>query len=232
MALGGARRAVGGGGQGVAARAGGGVRDGQRCAEQLHIAPPTIYVAAQDRAREAHTLGTDDEHYVVLSGGLVAELTQAELADVIGRQCGRIQNQHVLPGTALSYLEHFASRYVRWIVAPALATLRSWARRAEVTCDRAGLVCTATSTSRRRRWARPAWREYVEALRVFAESEYYRAMLKQPGGMTPEACDERVGEILRGKGGGGGGRDEDRAHDGGGEDRAHDGDPPDEDGDE
>jgi hypothetical protein len=27
-------------------------------------------------------------------------------------------------------------------------------------------------------------------------------MMKQPGGMTPEACDERVGEILKGKGGG------------------------------
>ena len=169
---------------------------GERCAEQLHIAPPTIYVAAQNRAREAHTLGTDDEHYVVLSGGLVAELTEAELADVIGRQCGRIQNQHVLPGTALFYLEHFASRYVRWIVAPALATLRSWSRRAEVTCDRAGPAVHA----RPRRLGVGAGKtgvaaEYVEALRVFAESEYYRAMLKQPGGMTPEACDERVGEI-------------------------------------
>ena len=26
-------------------------------------------------------------------------------------------------------------------------------------------------------------------------------MRKEPGGMTPEACDERVGEILKGKGG-------------------------------
>ena len=97
---------------------------------------------ANDRGRAAHTLGTDDEAYVVLSGGLVEELTEAELADVIGRQCGRIQNQHVLPATALFYLEHFASRYVRWIVAPALAALRGWSRRAEVTCDRAGLLCT------------------------------------------------------------------------------------------
>ncbi|MCA1665317.1 MAG: dynamin family protein, partial [Myxococcales bacterium] len=73
---------------------------GERCAERLHIAAPTIYVAPNNRAREAHTLGTDDEHYVVLSGGLVDELTEAELGDVIGRQCGKIQNQHVLPATA------------------------------------------------------------------------------------------------------------------------------------
>jgi hypothetical protein len=173
---------------------------GERCAERLHVVAPTIYVAPNNRAREAHTLGTDDEHYVVLSGGLVDELTEAELADVIGRQCGRIQNQHVLPATALFYLEQFASRYVRWIVAPALAALRSWSRRAEVTCDRAGLLCTRdvdVSASALTKTGVPP--EYVEALRVFAESEYFRAMLKQPGGMTPEACDERVAEILKGK---------------------------------
>jgi Zn-dependent protease with chaperone function len=173
-------------------------RLGERCAERLHISAPTIYVAPANRARDAHTLGTDDEHYVVLSGGLVDELTEAELADVIGRQCGRIQNGHVLPATALFYLEHFASRYVRWIVAPALATLRSWARRAEVTCDRAGLLCTrdidVSASALAKTGVAP---EYIEALRVFAESEYYRAMMKQPGGMTPEACDDRVSEVLK-----------------------------------
>jgi hypothetical protein len=182
---------------------------GERCAERLHIGVPTIYVALADRTRSAHTLGTEDECYVVLSGALVEELTEAELADVIGRQCGRIQNQHVLPATALFYLEHFASRYVRWIVAPALAALRSWSRRAEVTCDRAGLICTrdvdVSAAALGKTGVAP---EYVEALRVFAESEYFRAMMKQPGGMTPEACDERVGEILKGKGGGGEAPDE------------------------
>ena len=189
----------------------------ERCAERLHISMPTIYVALNDRSRAAHTLGTEDECYVVLSGGLVEELTEAELADVIGRQCGKIQNQHVLPATALFYLEHFASRYVRWIVAPALAALRSWSRRAEVTCDRAGLICTrdidVSAAALGKTGVAP---EYVEALRVFAESEYYRAMRKEPGGMTPEACDERVGEILKGKGA------VDGHEEGAGEDGEHD----------
>lgn len=175
---------------------------GQRCAERLHIVAPTLYVAAADRGREAHTFGTEDEAYVVVSGGLVDELTEAELADVIGRECGRIQNQHVLPATALYYLEHFASRYVRWIVAPALAALRSWGRRAEVTCDRAGLLCTRDvdiSAAAMTKLGLPP--ERVEALRVFAESEYFRAIVGQPGGLTPEACDARVAEVLKGKGG-------------------------------
>ena len=173
---------------------------GERCAERLHVAAPTIYVAVNNRGREAHTLGTDDECYVVLSGGLVDELNEAELADVIGRQCGRIQNGHVLPATGLFYLEHFASRYVRWIVAPALAALRSWSRRAEVTCDRAGLLCTRDVDVSASALTKSGVAEfYVEALRVFAESEYFRAMMKQPGGMTPQACDERVAEILKNK---------------------------------
>jgi len=178
-------------------------RIGERCAGRLHIAMPTIYVATANRKREAHTLGTEDEHYIVLSGGLVEELTEAELAHAIGRECGRIQNQHILPATAQFFLEHFASRYLRWIVAPALAALRSWARRAAVTCDRAGLLCTRdldVSVSALQKTGEPT--EYAEALRLFAESEYFRAIVGQAGGMTPEACDERVAEALKGGGGG------------------------------
>jgi hypothetical protein len=89
---------------------------------------------------------------------------------------------------------------VRWIVSPALAALRSWSRRAEVTCDRAGLLCTRdVDVSAAALTKSGVGAEYVEALRVFAESEYFRAMMKQPGGMTPEACDERVAEILKGR---------------------------------
>jgi hypothetical protein len=62
--------------------------------------------------------------------------------------------------------------------------------------------------------------EYVEAMRVFAESEYFRALLKQPGGMTPEACDERVAEILKGKGGE---REDDPHDEDGAPDEHHDG---------
>lgn len=171
---------------------------GERCAAKLHIAVPTIYVATTNRAKEAHTLGTEDEHYIVVSGALVEELNEGELTDALGRQCGKIQNGHVLPATALHHLEHFAARYVRWIVAPALAALRSWARRGEITCDRAGLLCTrdvdVSAASLQKLGAPP---ERIEALRIFAESEYFRAMMKQPGGLTPEQCDARVAEILK-----------------------------------
>ncbi len=43
--------------------------------------------------------------------------------------------------TALYYLTSAASFYVRWIIQPAILALRAWSRRAEITCDRAGLMC-------------------------------------------------------------------------------------------
>jgi hypothetical protein len=177
-----------------------------RAAERLHLPAPATYVALGDRTRWARTLGTEDEAYIVLSGALASELTELELTDVVGRECGRIQNQHVLAETALYHLEHFAARYVRWIVAPALAALRGWSRRAEITCDRAGLLCTrdldvSTGTIQKLAPSPEAAHLRIEALRVFAESEYYRAILKQPGGMTPEACDARVAAVLKGKAG-------------------------------
>jgi Zn-dependent protease with chaperone function len=51
-----------------------------------------------------------------------------------------VQNNHVPYSTALFYLRHEALFFVRWIVQPAIMALKGWARRAEVTCDRAALI--------------------------------------------------------------------------------------------
>ena len=44
--------------------------------------------------------------------------------------------------TTLHFLSHAANAFLRWSVRPAVLALNGWARRAEVTCDRAGLICT------------------------------------------------------------------------------------------
>ena len=111
-----------------------------RCAETLHIPVPTVYVAAEPKLN-AHTLGTDTDAYIVLNSLLVDHLDDRELAFVIGHECGHIQNNHVVLTTSLYYLTAAAAFYVRWIVQPAALALKAWARRAEITCDRAGLLC-------------------------------------------------------------------------------------------
>lgn len=114
----------------------------QRCAAQLHIAAPTLYVYPEVGNLNAHTFGTNEDSYIVLNGVLVDHLSTEELRFVIGHECGHIQNSHVVYMTALYYLMYSANQFVRWIVTPAVMALQSWTRRAEITCDRAGLICS------------------------------------------------------------------------------------------
>jgi Zn-dependent protease with chaperone function len=170
----------------------------ERCAERLHVSAPEVFVTPAEREISAHTLGTADESYVVLSKALVESLNENELVFAVGRELGRLQNQHVLPATALYYLEHFASRYVRWIVAPALVALRAWARRSEITIDRAGLLCTRdleiATTALGKLGAPP---ERIAALRIFADSAYYRGVTGGSGGFPADECDEEVARVIK-----------------------------------
>ncbi len=113
-----------------------------RCAAVLHIPTPAVYVSPAIGELNAHTLGTEEDSYIVVNGALVDHLSDEELTFVIGHECGHIHNDHVVFSTALHYLTTAASFYVRWIVQPAILALQAWSRRAEITCDRAGLLCT------------------------------------------------------------------------------------------
>jgi Zn-dependent protease with chaperone function len=204
-----------------------------KCADTLHITVPTVYISPA-LALNAHTFGTEEDAYIVLNGMLVDHLSEAELASVIGHECGHIQNNHVVFSTALYYLVHFANRFVKWVVAPAVIALQGWSRRAEITCDRASLLCTRNlevSQAALLKLALGSQRLYkelnveafllqldeskggpgkytellkdhpyvpkrVQALRVFAESAYYRGLSGQEGGMSPEECDAKVAELL------------------------------------
>jgi Zn-dependent protease with chaperone function len=112
------------------------------CADRLGIIEPAVYVFPEVGALNAHTFGTNEDSYIVINGVLVDHLEPEELRFVIGHECGHIQNNHVVYLTALHYLVHSANMFVRWIITPAIMALQSWMRRAEITCDRAGLICS------------------------------------------------------------------------------------------
>jgi Zn-dependent protease with chaperone function len=204
-----------------------------KCAETLHIAVPTVYISPA-LALNAHTFGTEDDAYIVLNGMLVDHLNENELMSVIAHECGHIQNNHVVFSTALYYLVHFANRFVKWVVTPAVIALQSWSRRAEITCDRASLLCTRNlevSQAALLKLALGSQKLYqdlnveaflaqldeskggpakytellkdhpylpkrVQALRVFAESQYYRGLNKLEGGLSSEETDAKVAELL------------------------------------
>ncbi|MEM1350551.1 MAG: M48 family metallopeptidase [Myxococcota bacterium] len=111
-----------------------------QCARALDIAMPTVYVNNAVTVNAA-TYGTDSEAFIMLDSGLVDWLEPEELLFVIGHECGHLQNNHVVFNTALAFLNQALSGYAKWTVAPATLALLAWSRRAEITCDRAGLVC-------------------------------------------------------------------------------------------
>jgi Zn-dependent protease with chaperone function len=100
-----------------------------------------VYVVNQFSLNAA-TYGTNDDSFILLHSALIDHLSDEELVSVIGHECGHIHNSHVVYLTALHYLRVMASMFLRWIATPATLALNAWARRAEVTCDRAGLLCT------------------------------------------------------------------------------------------
>lgn len=168
----------------------------ERCAELLHVGTPTVYLGSVE-APGVLTLGTNDDAVIVLDGALARSLTEPELHDVLGRELGRIQNNHVLAHTARHFLKAREGRFVKWIVAPAVLALDGWAKRAQITADRAGLLCTRSldvSESVLRRLF--ADEKRVEALRLFADGAYFRGVLGAEGGEPTSAIDAQVAEVL------------------------------------
>lgn len=111
-----------------------------RCAETLGITPPTLYIINSPIANAA-TFGTNDDSFIMVHSALIDHMTDDELMSVIGHECGHIHNSHVVYLTAMHYLTRMASQYARWLAGPAMLALSGWSRRAEITCDRAGMLC-------------------------------------------------------------------------------------------
>jgi len=115
-----------------------------RCAETLQIATPTVYIV-NNPSLNAATYGTNEDSFIMVNSALVDHYSDDELLTVIGHECGHIHNSHVVYLTALHYLTQMAGVFVRWAVQPAMIALRAWSRRAEITCDRAGMLCAKDS---------------------------------------------------------------------------------------
>ncbi len=112
-----------------------------QCAETLGIAAPTIYIV-NSPVMNAATFGTNDDSVIMVHSALVDHFSDQELLSVIGHECGHIHNSHVVYLTALHYLRYMAGAVYRLLMMPAEVALAGWMRRAEITCDRAGLLCS------------------------------------------------------------------------------------------
>ena len=111
----------------------------KRASDALQITVPQVFVV-NNPTFNAGTLGTNDDSFIIVHSALLDQYSDQELLTVIGHECGHIHNSHVAYLTALHYLTYMAGMFLPWILQPALVALRTWSRRAEITCDRAGML--------------------------------------------------------------------------------------------
>jgi Zn-dependent protease with chaperone function len=114
------------------------------CAEILDIDPPQMFVT-RDPDANAMTLGMDAP-FIVLNTGLVELLDTDCLRFVIGHEMGHILSGHAVYRTMMVRLIELQLS-VSWMPVSAIglrairAALSEWYRKAELSCDRAGLLC-------------------------------------------------------------------------------------------
>jgi Zn-dependent protease with chaperone function len=145
-----------------------------QCAETLHIQVPTVYIV-NNPSLNAATYGTNEDSFIMVHSALVDHYSDEELLTVLGHECGHIHNSHVVYLTALHYLTHMAGIFVKWAVQPALIALRAWSRRAEITSDRAGMLCAKSDVVAQRSLTKLALgsRKLYEEFNIDAFLEQY-----------------------------------------------------------
>ncbi|MEM8962576.1 MAG: M48 family metallopeptidase [Acidobacteriota bacterium] len=153
---------------------------GAACARQLGIGVPQIFIVPSPFL-DAYTYATDDiEPMLVLSSALIDALSPEERLFVIGHECGHIANLHGAYNSVVQSLVNPLAKAVTeklagvGIAMKLISTasqlqllsmavgggvqlfLKRWSRCAEVTCDRAGLICCGDLITAQRALARVA----------------------------------------------------------------------------
>lgn len=131
---------------------------GEDCARRLGIGIPQIFVYYSP-VLNAYTIATDDvAPMIVLSSALVEAFEPTELKFVIGHECGHIHNLHGVYNTLVELMTNSLAAVILRSI-PALGALKlviqgglllffmRWSRCAEVSCDRAGLICCGDVTT-------------------------------------------------------------------------------------
>jgi Zn-dependent protease with chaperone function len=114
----------------------------QRCVIRMGVYPePPLYL--RSGGINAMTGGVEAP-YIVLTSGLVSSASTPELEYVIGHELGHIRCQHLLYGTLSRLLPILSAQIpvIGKIVGTGISVaLMEWYRRAELSCDRFGLLC-------------------------------------------------------------------------------------------
>ena len=117
------------------------------CCEILDMPEPELYVTSNPMPNAF--AGGIERPYIVLRNSIINSMTDEQLYSLMGHELGHIKAGHMLyktMGSVLAYLLQILGHYAFGVgdaVGLALAVAYyEWSRQAELTCDRAGLLCT------------------------------------------------------------------------------------------
>ena len=102
---------------------------------------PELYIT-QSPIVNAGALGVD-EPFIVLQSSLIEVLDERGMHHVIGHEIGHIVSEHALYRTVLALLlslSSAASPLITTAMTPIMLAMLEWNRKAELSCDRAGLL--------------------------------------------------------------------------------------------
>jgi len=126
-----------------------------RCAKILNMEEPEVFIRHHP-AFNAMTLGST-KPLIILHSALVESFSTEELAYIIGHEMGHIKCEHGLYLSAANILTMGARSLIDrlfgvgyLIIRPAAQALQAWMRKAELSADRAGLLCVQDLTMSRR----------------------------------------------------------------------------------
>ena len=121
----------------------------KKCAERLELIVPIVFVREDLERPLAYSIASDlIEPCIVITKQLVELCSDDELTLLIGCECGRVQNNHCTFNMAYTYLNTnsdvfrpMEKSYNSPIGAQLRAALLQWVKYADVTANRAGMIC-------------------------------------------------------------------------------------------
>ena len=121
----------------------------KKCSERLELNLPTVFVRNDTDKPMLYSIASEViEPCIVITEAMLSKYTAKELQLLIGCECGRIQNNHSVYNMACTYLSFTKNgykpinrSYESAINNQVICALVEWVRYAEITADRAAMIC-------------------------------------------------------------------------------------------
>ncbi|MBQ4630762.1 MAG: M48 family metallopeptidase [Clostridia bacterium] len=127
----------------------------RECAETLGIGIPKLIITGDFGSGDinACTYACDDvEPVIIMTGLMVERFTKEEIKAVIGHECGHIHNNHTIYSIMEQYINTIGfsgilalpglAQFAGILTQGVVIALNAWSRAAEVSADRAALICS------------------------------------------------------------------------------------------